>query len=90
MTQPASSPQHVIAVAPKNMGVSIILSVLFGPLGMLYSTILGGFVMFFVSLVVGIFTLGFGLLLTWPICVIWAAASTSMYNNSLITGAKKY
>lgn len=76
-------PQMVIVKTSKSMGVTILLTILFGPLGMLYSTILGGVIMIIISLLVGIFTMGFGLIFTWPICIIWAAIATSNYNNNL-------
>lgn len=80
----------VVTTSTKSMGISIILTVLFGPLGMLYSTIWGGVIMAVISIIVGIVTLGFGLLLTWPICIIWAAVATSSYNKKLLQGQKKY
>lgn len=84
------SRQVVVTSPTKNMGTSIILTVLFGPLGMLYSTMLGGLVMLVVSVVVGFVTLGLGLFVTWPICIIWAAMATSNYNKKLISGEKSY
>jgi len=57
----------------KSPGIAIILTVLFGPLGMFYSTISGGFIMSIITIIVGIFTFGFGLIVTWPICILWAA-----------------
>ena len=51
-----------------------ILAVLLGPLGMAYSTILGAIIMFVVTLVVGVLTLGLGLIVTNPICAVWAAS----------------
>ena len=71
-------------VAGKSMAVAIILTILFGPLGMLYSTIMGGVIMLGVSLLVAFFTLGFGLAITWPICVIWAAIATNSYNKGIL------
>jgi len=58
--------KRIVVTSTKNMGISIILTVLFGPLGMFYSTIwvdhndhsfLGG----------GNTNLRLGLLITWPI-----------------------
>lgn len=83
-------PQMVVTTSTKSMGISIILTVLFGPLGMLYSTIWGGVIMAVISIIFGIVTLGFGFLLTWPICIIWAAVATSSYNKKLLQGQKKY
>jgi hypothetical protein len=76
----------VVAVAPKSMALTIILSVLFGPLGMLYATVPGAIIMFFINLIAAIFTAGFGLLVTWPITVIWAAVATNRYNQQLLSG----
>jgi hypothetical protein len=76
--------QTIVFVKQKSMGVSIILTILFGPLGMFYSTIGGTIFMILVNAVIGFFTAGIGLLLTWPICIIWGAVSTSSYNKSLL------
>lgn len=86
MTQPTQyAPVHHVVVAPtKSVGISILLTVLFGPLGMLYSTIVGGLVMLVASFVVGVLTLGLGLFLTWPICVIWGAIAASSENKRLM------
>lgn len=83
--------RQVVVVTPtKSAGVAILLTVLFGPLGMFYSTIAGASVMIVVSLVVALFTLGFGLILTWPICIVWAAMAASSHNQKLVGGAKQY
>ena len=76
----------VITKLPKSMGISIALTLFFGPLGMFYSTILGAIVMIIIDIIVGLLTLGLGLLVTWPIQVIWAAIATSMYNKKLMKG----
>jgi hypothetical protein len=73
----------IILASRKSVGIAMILSILFGPLGLLYASVLGGVVMFAVSLIVGVFTLGFGLLLTWPICVIWAVIAANGHNRKL-------
>lgn len=83
--------RQVVVVTPtKSAGVAILLTVLFGPLGMFYSTIAGAIVMIVVSLVVALFTLGFGLILTWPICIVWAAMAASSHNKKLIGGTRQY
>ena len=70
-------PQRVVITPTKSMGISIILTVLFEPLGMLYSTIWGGVIMFVLSEIIGLLTMGLGLIITWPICIIWAAVATN-------------
>ena len=81
--QQSKNPQIIIVKNQKSMGITILLTILFGPLGMLYSTILGGVIMIFVSVIIAMFTLGFGLLITWPVCVIWGAVATNKYNKNL-------
>ena len=79
-------PTVIIAVAPKNLGLAIALSFLFGPLGLLYASVMGAIVMFFVNLAALFFTFGVGLFLTWPACVIWAIVATNNYNQRLAQG----
>lgn len=79
------TPQHithtvVVATPKKSVGLSVVLALLFGPLGMLYVTVSGAVVMFFVSLVLGMITLGFGLPLAWIGCVIWALKAAEKAN----------
>ena len=80
--------KKIIVLAPtKSVGIAIILTVLLGPLGMFYSTILGGIIMTALSIVVGFFTFGLGLLILWPIYIIWAALAANAYNKKLMHGA---
>ena len=78
--------QPVIVAPIKSVGISILLTVLFGPLGMLYSTIQGGIIMVILSLIVGFLTFGFGLIVIWPISIIWGAVSVNSYNKKLLEG----
>ncbi|MFZ0033470.1 MAG: DedA family protein [Sedimentisphaerales bacterium] len=74
--------QRVIVVsAPKSIGIAIILTVLFGPLGMFYSTIIGAIIMTIISLIVAILTAGLGWFLTLPVCVIWGALAANAHNK---------
>lgn len=77
----------VVVVAPKSMGISVMLTFLFGPLGMLYSTIPGALVMMVASGIALVITAGLGLIVTWPICILWGAVATSSYNKKLMAGA---
>ena len=89
-------PQRVVVTSTKSMGLAILLTVLFGPVGMFYSTIPGALVMMGVSLVIGLIgllTLGLGLLLLipmWPISIIWTAVATNNYNKKLLAGQRQY
>ncbi len=74
---------HTIVVAgnKKSVGMAFLLALLFGPLGLLYASVQGAIVMFFVGLFVGIITLGFGLPLAWIGSVIWAVMAAEKTNK---------
>lgn len=76
----------LIVIPTKSVGLAIFLGAAFGPLGLLYSTIIGAVVMFLVNIFVGLVTFGFGLFLTWPICAVWAAVAAQAYNRRLLAG----
>jgi len=65
----------------KSTGVAFILSFFFGPLGLLYASVTGGLIMLAISIPVAIFTLGFGLIVTNIICVVWAIIAVNNHNN---------
>jgi hypothetical protein len=79
-----SSQQVIVVASTKNMGIGIILALLFGPLGLLYSSVTGAIVMFVVSVPVAIFTAGLGLLLANPVCAIWAAVAVNTHNKKFL------
>ena len=81
--------QVVVVGSPKSVGISIILTILFGPLGMFYSTVGGAIIMMILSAIVAVFTFGFGLIFTWPICVIWGAVAASGHNSKIKRMASK-
>ena len=78
---------------PKSMGVSILLTLFFGPFGMLYSTITGAFIMFIIDIFIVVFALFFGfltligfviifaLLITWPVQIFWGAMAVKDHNT---------
>ena len=80
-------PDTIVVKSTKSPGVAILLTILLGPIGMLYSTIVGAVIMLVVNVVIGIVTLGFGLVLTWPVCVVWAAVAASSYNKRILAEA---
>lgn len=84
MSESQQSRSIIVVLPMKSTGLGILLAVLFGPLGLLYSSVLGAIVMFVVNIIVGIVTLGFGLFLTWPICGLWAALAVMSHNKKLL------
>lgn len=81
-----NGPQVVIARSPKSVGLSLILTILFGPLGMLYANIVHGIIMIVLAFIIGVITLGFGAVITWPISIIWGYLDVKSYNRKLIQG----
>ncbi len=84
MNQTEQTTQHVVVTSTKSVGISLILTILFGPLGMFYSTIWGGSIMMVISLLLALVTAGFSLFVTWPICVIWGAMAVSSANQRIL------
>lgn len=78
---PQAAPPLRPRVQTKSVALAAVLGFFFGPLGMLYSTVVGAAVMFVMCTFVAFVTLGFGLVLMWPICAIWAAVSASATND---------
>ena len=57
---------------PKSIWRALGLTLSFGPVGMLYSTVTGALVMTIVSLAAEYFLGNVSLLVTWPVCLAWA------------------
>ena len=74
----------IVITSTKNTGLAVVLALFFGPIGLLYSSVVGAIVMFIVSIPVVIFTAGLGLILTQPICAVWAAVGVNSYNKKLL------
>ena len=86
----SQQPVHPSLVVPaKSVGVAVILSVFFGPIGMLYSTIAGAAVIFVANLLAIFLTAGIGLIVTWPAGVVWAAMAASGHNQKLLAGSTR-
>lgn len=68
----------------KSVGVALLLTILFGPLGMFYSTVSGALIMLGVSFVLALFTAGLSVLVTWPICVIWGCMAASRSGGATV------
>ena len=81
-------PQPVVIASTKNVGIAILLTFFFGPLGMFYSTVWGAIIMIVVTCVVFVFTFGYGTFLTWPVCVVWSAMAAHSYNKRLLASVR--
>jgi Protein of unknown function (DUF2510) len=67
----------------KSVAGAVLLAFFFGPLGMIYSTIPGALIMLVINIFVAVVTLGLGLLVTLPICAIWAGIAADSHNKQL-------
>ncbi len=85
MTETAHHTTVIVTQPRKSVIAALILTFLFGPLGMLYSTVAGGLVMFVVTLILTPLTVGMSLILTWPICMIWGALAAAGSGKSTTT-----
>jgi len=64
-------------VKDKSVGAALVLTFLFGPLGLLYASVLGGILLLVLSVVVFVLTFGLGLIVIWPVSMIWGAIAAS-------------
>jgi hypothetical protein len=81
-----AAPAVIIVGQPKSVAIAVLAALFFGPLGMLYATVGGAFVMFFVHLLAVVTTAGVGLVVTIPLGAIWAASAASNHNARLTRG----
>ena len=68
----------------KSVAAALLFSVLLGPVGLLYSSFWGGFLMIFVTMVVISSKLPFPILLAWISCTIWAVGAVESHNRKLM------
>src|SRR5665213_548504 len=80
-------PVQIGVMQPKSVGVALLLTFFFGPLGLFYSSVVGGIVMLIVTIFAAAFTFGVSVLVTWPICMIWGAVAASNANSRVAAGA---
>src|SRR5882672_11957324 len=80
---PVYAPPMAYVPQEKSVGGAIALSFFFGPLGMLYSTVPGALTMRFAGFFFTLITLGFGIFLVWPACVLWSALAANSHNDKV-------
>ena len=87
-TSPPPTQTVVVVNQGKSVGVAFLLTFFFGPLGLLYASVAGGIIMIILSIVIGIVTLGAGLVFTWIVSIIWgvaAASSAGQQSTTVVT-----
>lgn len=84
---PLPAPPAVL-VPGKSVGVALVLTFFFGPLGMLYSTVLGAVVMLVVLLLAGWVVFGLFWFLLWPLAwagsMVWGAVAAAKTPPTLV------
>lgn len=61
----------------KSVGAALLLTFLFGPLGLFYVSALAACVMIAATFFLALITLGFGLPVAWCACMIWGGVAAS-------------
>lgn len=81
--QPRSENKVLIVNAKKSTVLGLILAFFFGPLGLLYSTVLGGVIMIAVAIVAFFILPVIGPIIAWMISFIWAFVTLILYNGKV-------
>lgn len=68
----------------KSVAVALLFTAFLGPVGLLYSSFWGGFLMIFVSMVVVSSKLPIPIFLAWAICNIWGVGAVEAHNRRLL------
>lgn len=68
----------------KSVSTALLFTVFLGPVGLLYSSFWGGFLMIFVSMVVVSSKLPLPIFLAWAICNIWGVGAVESHNRRLL------
>lgn len=67
----------------KSSGISLALTLFFGPFGLFYSGVIWGLAMTVITIIVSFVTFGFGLLLMWPINLFLSWWLVKTYNDKI-------
>jgi len=69
----------------KSVAVALVLSILLGPLGLLYASFWGGLLMIPLGIIVLSGKYPFPVILLWLACSIWSVRAVEVYNRKLLT-----
>lgn len=78
MPQDSRTPARVTIKARhgKSPAIAFVLTLLLGPVGLFYSSVVGGIFMLTITLIVALAAGGSAFLVTWPICIVWGVIAT--------------
>ncbi len=80
----------MIDMNKKSLAVGLVLTFLFGGLGLFYVSVAGGIIMFIleaIAWIITVFTFGFGIIFLIPlhiISVLWCVMAITQHNNNLL------
>lgn len=77
----------VVVLNKKSVAAAFLLTLLFGPLGMFYSTVRGALIMLIASIFLATVTAGVSLPITWLVSIIWGCAAARNTTTQLHRGA---
>jgi hypothetical protein len=75
----ASASPFPVAAESRSEEVALLLVVLFGPVGLLYTSVRGGVALTVLALVGALLTMGFAPLAVWPVCILWVLIAGAMH-----------
>ena len=76
---------HAPSLPPyKSVAAALLFCVFLGPIGLLYASFWGGFIMILIGIVVVSSLLYFPILLLWIICCIWGVRSVESHNKKIL------
>ncbi|HMC99264.1 MAG TPA: hypothetical protein VKH37_03895 [Ferruginibacter sp.] len=78
--QQPQQPNVIIMGKAKSVGAAFVLAFFFGPLGLLYASVLGGIIMFVVGLILFFLIPVVGYIIAWVGCLIWAVVAANAAN----------
>lgn len=68
----------------KSVSIALLFSVFLGPVGILYSSVIGGIIMIMLGFIIFSYKLIVPIILVWLISCIWSVAATNHYNKRLL------
>lgn len=67
----------VVVQSKKSVGLAVLLALLFGPLGLLYSSVAGALILFVIGFILFFLLPVVGAIIVWVLSMIWAVVAAS-------------
>ena len=71
----------------KSVAIALLFAVVLGPVGVLYSSVMGGTILIVLGFVVVSSQYMVPIILLWLVSCIWSVAATNRYNKKVIRGS---